>query len=257
MSIAVAGRRPAEQFILNDFNAPLADLWREIINDPEGLAARYAAIWQRQEHGQEVEFYNFIRAEFNRRPRADQFLFLLARCAKAAVRYNSRGEFNQSPDPRRRGMIPATMRDNLLATSALFRGKANVHSLDYIALCQRATLQDVIYMDPPYQGVCKERDKRYSASLTHAHFVDALREMNARELSFLVSYDGRTGDKRHGEPLPEDMELTLVELEAGRSSQSTLLGRDEMTIESLYLSAPLVRRLKARVAQRATQLLLV
>jgi DNA adenine methylase len=33
--------------------------------------------------------------------------------------------------------------------------------------------------------------------------------------------------------------LTLVEIEAGRSSQATLLGRKEMTVESLYLSPAL------------------
>ena len=251
MSIAVAGNQLAMRFVLNDFNTPLAALWREIIDDPEGLAGRYGAIWHEQKDGKEIEFYNQIRAEFNRQPRADQFLFLLARCAKAAVRYNSKGEFNQSPDPRRRGMIPATMRGNLLATSALLRGRTKVHSLDYAALCQTAKLQDVIYMDPPYQGVCKERDKRYSSTLAYAHFVDSLREMNARGLSFIVSYDGRTGDKQHGEPLPGNMDLTLVELEAGRSSQATLLGRDEITIESLYLSAPLVRRLKVNTAPKA------
>ena len=246
MSIAVAGNLLAERFIINDFNTPLASLWREIIDYPERLASRYAAIWHKQEHGKEVDFYKQIRTEFNFRPRTEYFLFLLARCAKAAVRYNKKGEFNQSPDPRRRGMIPATMRRNLAATSRFFQDRSEIHSMDYIELCQAAKAQDVIYMDPPYQGVCRERDKRYSSPLAYTNFVDALREMNERGLSFIVSYDGRTGNKQHGEPLPKDMNLTLVELEAGRSSQATLLGRDETTVESLYLSAPLMRRLKSK-----------
>lgn len=257
MSIAVAGGKLAKRFVVNDLNRPLAELWREIINDPQGLANRYATIWHKQEHGKGTEFYNRVRAEFNRQPRADRFLFLLARCVKAAVRYNGRGEFNQSPDPRRRGMIPATMRGNLLATSALFRGKAEVYALDYAEICQNVKPKDVIYMDPPYQGVCKERDKRYSSSLAYAAFVETLRAMNSRELSYIVSYDGRTGDKRHGKPLPQDLGLALVELEAGRSSQATLLGRDEITFESLYLSASLVRRLEAESTPMAVQPLLV
>jgi DNA adenine methylase len=44
--------------------------------------------------------------------------------------------------------------------------------------------------------------------------------------------------------LPAKLHLTLVELEAGRSTQSTLLGRDEMTIESLYLSPALAAELE-------------
>jgi DNA adenine methylase len=37
--------------------------------------------------------------------------------------------------------------------------------------------------------------------------------------------------------------LHLVELDAGRSSQATLLGRAEVTVESLYLSPALAERL--------------
>ena len=67
--------------------------------------------------------------------------------------------------------------------------------------------------------------------------------MNDQRLSFMVSYDGRTGEKRHGKPLPEHLELTHLDIHAGRSSQSTLLGVDHATVESLYLSPALLWRL--------------
>jgi DNA adenine methylase len=68
--------------------------------------------------------------------------------------------------------------------------------------------------------------------------------LNARDISYIVSYDGRTGTKVHGRSLPRDLNLRHIELEAGRSSQETLLGRDAVTIESLYLSPALTERLK-------------
>src|SRR5207245_1394089 len=74
-------------------------------------------------------------------------------------------------------------------------------------------------------------------------FVEVLGTLNARDISYLVSYDGRTGDKVHGRQLPKHLNLHLVELEAGRSSQATLLGRNEVTIESLYLSPALTDRI--------------
>jgi len=77
-------------------------------------------------------------------------------------------------------------------------------------------------------------------------FVEVLGTLNARDISYLVSYDGRTGDKVHGQQLPKHLNLHLVELEAGRSSQATLLGRNEVTIESLYLSPALTDRLHIR-----------
>jgi DNA adenine methylase len=51
-----------------------------------------------------------------------------------------------------------------------------------------------------------------------------------------------------------------VELEAGRSSQATLLGRAEVTVESLYLSPALAERLnpgphRSRRANRQLELL--
>lgn len=53
---------------------------------------------------------------------------------------------------------------------------------------------------------------------------------------FIVSYDGRTGDKTYGEPLPDSLGLTHIEVHVGRSTQATLLGRDHDTFESLCLS---------------------
>ena len=256
MTIAVATEKLAKRFVINDINGPLADLWRRIIQDPSGLASDYERLWKEQGE-QRIEFYNAVRARFNGEHREEDFLFLLARCVKAAIRYNSKGEFNQSPDPRRSGMLPARMRGNLLAASALLRGRTTVRSADYAVLCRDARPQDVIYMDPPYQGVSKEKDARYSSSLAFSHFVEALHEMNQRELSYIVSYDGRTGDKVHGEPLPKRLGLTLIELEAGRSSQATLLGRDEITVESLYISAPLMARLEGVPAIEAVSPLLL
>lgn len=66
-----------------------------------------------------------------------------------------------------------------------------------------------------------------------------------RGLSFILSYDGRTGRKSHGDELPAELGLTRVEIKAGRSAQSTLLGRNDMTYESIYLSQELARRATA------------
>src|SRR5207245_10418317 len=83
--------------------------------------------------------------------------------------------------------------------------------------------------------------------------------LNARDISYLVSYDGVTGDKVHGQQLPKHLNLHLVELEAGRSSQATLLGRNEVTIESLYLSPALTDRLhiRRRYPKRAAEQLVL
>jgi DNA adenine methylase len=135
------------------------------------------------------------------------------------------------------------MRTNIFGVSNLLKGKTEFSSLDYRNVLVKAKTTDLVYMDPPYQGVCGERDSRYFSGIHHGDFLSSLEELNSREIPYIVSYDGRSGDKTFGEPLPASLDLTRVELEAGRSSQATLLGRDEVTYESLYLSSALTDKL--------------
>ncbi|MBI1822189.1 MAG: DNA adenine methylase [Nitrospirae bacterium] len=242
ISIAVAARRMAKAYLINDWNKPLAELLRLIVEFPADTASFYEAIWNEQ-HGNSIEHYYRIRQDFNRTQDPRLFLYLLARCVKGSVRYNSEGMFNQSPDKRRHGTQPKTMRANIFGVSTLLKGKTEFSSLDYRDVLVKAKTTDLVYMDPPYQGVCGDRDSRYFSGIYHSDFVAALEELNSRGISYIVSYDGRRGDKTFGELLPAPLKLTRIELEAGRSSQATLLGRDEVTYESLYLSRVLSDKL--------------
>ncbi len=244
ISLACAGRSRSRGYWLNDGNRPLIELLERIVNHPEQTADFYESIW-RDEATDHLEHFYSIRERFNATGDARLLLYLLARCVKGAVRYNSDGEFNQSPDKRRLGTHPVRMRANLLAVSGLLRGKAAFTSLDYREVFGKVTLRDVVYMDPPYQGVCNTRDHRYSSGIEFADFVAGLEELNRRGIRYLVSYDGRLGDKSYGEPLPDFLDIVLVEIEAGRSSQATLLGQEAITVESLYLSRPLAEELGA------------
>jgi DNA adenine methylase len=238
ITLAVAARHLAERHLIADLNEPLVELWRAIIGSPEKLARQYETLWRAQ-HDDRRQYYDKVRDEFNRTGKPDRFLYLLARCVKASVRYNADGQFNQSPDNRRLGALPETMRLHILGASHLLRGKTECIAGDYKEAVARATRDDLVYLDPPYQGVCGERDPRYLRGVVFQEFVEVLEWLNYRDIKYLVSYDGRTGARVHGRKLPERLRLHHVELHAGRSSQSTLLGREEITIESLYLSPAL------------------
>jgi DNA adenine methylase len=243
VSLAAATAGIGQRFVLNDANAPLIALWQAILTDPPTLADQYAALWQAQ-IGDEAAAYDRVRAAFNREPAPHLLLFLLARCVKAAVRYNARGEFNQSADHRRRGMQPATMRRHLIAASDLLASRATLMCADFRAVLSHATPADVVYFDPPYQGVCHQRDPRYLAQVAVADLIDAFDQLNRRGIAYVVSYDGRTGSKTFGDPLPPELGLQRYEIDAGRSSQATLLQRSARTYESLYLSPVLIERLQ-------------
>ncbi len=242
VSLAAAAQKRSSVFHLNDLNGPLIELWRAIVLSPEKLAKEYEILWHAQLDDPKTH-YGQVREEFNRTKKNACMLYLLARCIKASVRYNADGEFNQSPDNRRRGTTPETMRHHLLGASSLLKGKSFFSSVDYRDLVLQATPEDMIYLDPPYQGVCGTRDSRYFAGVRFHEFVEILETLNRRNIRYLVSYDGRTGGKTHGENLPTHLDLTHLELSAGRSSQATLLGRKEVTVESLYLSPALRQEL--------------
>lgn len=242
ITIAAAAKKRGEFYHINDLNKPLMDLWLAIVQAPEEISSRYETLWYQQLQDPR-SYYDSVRNDFNRTGRPDLLLYLLARCVKGAVRYNSQGEFNQSPDNRRLGMKPETMRLQILGASHHLKGKATITSSDYRDILDRATVADLVYMDPPYQGVSGNRDTRYLHNVQLCDFAHALDKLNQRGIRFLVSYDGRTGDKTYGKFLPRELNLTRIELVAGRSSQATLLGRNDVTVESLYLSPSLADEL--------------
>lgn len=246
ISLAAACSQQADSFLINDANVPLVALWKRIICAPQQIAEEYRHLWEEQQ-GQEQQYYYSVRDKFNKSQEPHYLLYLLARCVKASVRYNSSGEFNQSSDNRRCGTQPSTMQQNIFRASHLLRDRTELRHGDYQAAIQAVTAEDVVYMDPPYQGVCGRRNPRYSSNLELDDFVDALLLLNKKQISYIISYDGRTGEKSFGVPLPDRLRLRHIEIKAGRSTQATLLGRDDQTYESLYFSPALVSRLEPRV----------
>lgn len=256
ISIAASARRLVTAFWLNDAHVPLIDLWKEILARPEKLAADYEQLWHDQS-GRERKFFDEVRDRFNQDGAPVDFLYLLARCVKAAIRYNSDGQFNNTPDNRRKGARPDEMRQRIVHASALLKRATRLTAWDYKKVLADCTPNDLVYMDPPYQGVCGRRDQRYLPKFDHDEFCRELHTLNERGIPFIVSYDGRTGDKIFGELLPDDLGLTRLEVHAGRSTQATLLGRSDVTYESLYLSAGLANSPRSKSRRRERQLSLI
>jgi DNA adenine methylase len=249
---------------LNDSLAPLAGLWRAIVDTPDRLADAYERLWQAQLADPRA-YYDRVRALYNRRAQRAtasgakalgrgaaepaRLLFLLARCVKNAVRFNRDGAFNQSPDTRRLGTQPARMRRHITGAAALLAGRATITAGDYAARLARATPRDVVYLDPPYQGTSGTRDPRYHQSLDLDRLIADLARLVARDVPVIVSFDGRSGDRSYGAALPTRLGLVHLEVNAGRSTQATLHGRTADTVESLYVSPRLSRLREARAGR--------
>ena len=239
ITIAAAKAGRAGHYVVNDLNRPLVDVLQSAIETPKTLIADYTKVWSEQfsYEGGSVEHFYKVRDDFNGgNQSAANMLYLLARCVKGSVRYGSNGQFNQSPDKRRNGTSPKTLKPNVDAISYYLKGRTSFSSKDYREVLEEARPGDIVYMNPPYQGVSNVRDSRYYSGIDFADFVEAIDRLNRRGIDFLISYDGKCGDKQYGEDLPDGLDLQKVLLNAGLSSQSLLLGKKEVTYEALYIS---------------------
>ena len=137
-----------------------------------------------------------------------------------------------------------------MAISYYLKGKTCFMSNDYREVLDMVKKGDVVYMDPPYQGVSNVRDSRYFSGIDFDDFVDAVDALAKKEVDFLISYDGKCGDKQYGEDLPIELGLKKVLLKAGLSSQSLLLGKKEITYEALYVSKGLQQHITPLLEQQ-------
>lgn len=248
MTLWAAHHGIARRYVIADVLEPVARLWQAIIDEPEVTAERYRDVWLGQREG-DADYFNRVRARFNAEADPVDLLYLICRCVKNAVRFNARGAFTQSVDRRRLGMQPDRMAAAIAGASQVLRGRTEIRSGDWLATTTAAGPRDFIYLDPPYLGTTVGRDKRYAQQLGQDQLIDGLERLIARRARFALSYDGMTGEKSYGPPLPDALGLNRLLLDAGTSSQATLSGRSERTVESLYLSPGL---LVARATAEAT-----
>ena len=251
MTIAAAADMRAASYLVNDLNGPLVGLIEEVVSDPDGFLQDYSAVWEAQfsfPGGHLAHFYK-VRDDFNSGDtRPANLLYLLARCVKGSVRYGRNGNFNQSPDKRRHGTSPSKLAKNVKCVSNLLNGITQFSAVDYREVFDRAVPGDVVYMDPPYQGVSDARDCRYLSGVSFNEFAESLEVLNRKGVDFLISYDGACGGHEYGKDLPDGLGCRKVMLKAGLSSQALLLGRKSVTYEALYVSrglTPFMPEIKA------------
>lgn len=252
MTIWAASQNAASRYVIGDVLKPIAELWFAIVNDPEGVAGRYREIWNGQAQAGD-EYFNAVRSRYNESRDPVDLLYLVCRCVKNAVRFNKKGGFTQSHDKRRLGVKPDRMQAAIADASRLLRGKVEVRQGDWLETVKDARPDDFVYMDPPYLGTTVGRDKRYAEQLEFTRLKDGLAQLRERNIRFALSYDGMTGEKIYGEPLPDHLGLTRLLLSAGKSSQATLSGRSEETVESLYLSPGLAEPSSTIVRREVVQ----
>lgn len=252
VTLYAAAHNMADHYVISDLLDPLARLWQQVINRPDQTAKRYSEIWCGDIDEANDRFLT-IRSRYNQEQDPVDLLYLVARCVKNAVRFNRSGNFTQSADKRRLGTAPHKMERSIFAASALLKGRTTVRSEDFRSCICNASSRDLVYMDPPYHGTTYGKDKRYFMQVTKNDLIEGIEILNDNDIPFILSYDGKTGNSEYTEELPSELKMKRLWISGGISSQATLSGQRQETVESLYLSHQLLHLAENWCAQKGKE----
>ncbi len=217
--------------VCGDICKPLIDLWKEIRDNPESLADGYTTRWTRiREEGYTA--YYAIRDDFNKEKSPYDLLFLSRTCVNGLIRFNEKGEFNNSFHYSRPGIKPDSLRKIIYDWSSRLQ-ETDFMSEDYTITTASAKAGDIIYLDPPYFHT----KGRYFGTIDFERFLAYLEDLNKRGIKYLLSFDGKRGNADYTVSLPKDLYKRHEFLPSGNSTFKKVIDKqNEKVFESLYLN---------------------
>jgi len=217
--------------ICGDICTPLIDLWKLIQKAPWDLLDKYRVLWYRLQTEGYMVYYE-VRERFNRTRDPSDLFFLSRTCVNGLIRFNQRGEFNNSLHHTRKGIDP----DRLAEVLALWLPRIrNVEFIagDYEYTVSTAASGDFVYLDPPYFHT----KGRYHGRIDYERFFKFLEALTKRGVRFALSFDGSRGNTRYSAEIPGNLYKRQVEIESGYSSFRKVMGGScEMVKETVYLN---------------------
>jgi DNA adenine methylase len=221
----------ASNALASDIYQPLIDFWNLVQKAPNELIDDYSQQWERLQLDLPAYFY-VVRDRFNSTKDAKDLNFLLRTCVNGIVRFNDKGEFNNSFHLSRKGMNPKLFSNNVRIWSEQIKG-VEFSCCDYEATLNRCKKGDFVYFDPPYLG----SKNRYIDDLDFDRLIKNLENLNLREVKWALSFDGSRGDKDLSADIDNSIFKRKVMISNGHSAVKRVLnGPLEEVHESLYLN---------------------
>lgn len=231
--------------IAGDLYQPLIELWRMVQSNPHALISDYEKQWLllneeldslanniHESDRRLPEYYYLVRDRFNQLLRPTDLNFIMRTCVNGIVRFNDKGEFNNSFHLSRRGMEPSRFSRIVLDWHQRLDG-VHFHCADYRNTLCLAEEGDFVYLDPPYAG----SSNRYISDLQTEAFFDELAKLNNRRVKWALSFDGSRGDQSMLHAVPPSLFKRHLMIGSGLSAVNKVLnGPVEDVRESLYLN---------------------
>ncbi len=217
--------------IAGDICEPLVELWKLIQASPELLIADYYKNWLRLQDEGHLVFYE-IRERFNINQKPSDLYFISRTCVNGLIRFNSKGEFNNSLHHTRPGIHPKR------AEIIIFDWSKRLADVEFRVGDYRETTKDfqagdLIYLDPPYFHT----KGRFFGTIEFEEFLEYLKALNQKRIKFVLSYDGRRGEKTYSVPMPKSLYKRRYLISSGNSPFKKVIDKTaEMVEEALYLN---------------------
>ena len=235
--------------LAGDVIPELIQLWHEVQQRPGQLAADYELRWQRLQSEGHLAYYE-IRESFNRTRSAADFLFLTRTCVNGLVRFNARGDFNNSLHHTRPGIHPGRLRA-LIALWSRLVARTTFACADYRETLAHARKGDFVFLDPPYGGT---RGRYLTEGVDLTDLYGELERLNRRGITWMMTFDGTAGDRIYDSAPPPTLYKSRLLVATGHSPFTRLMktSLDEVS-ETVYLNFDVAREVVAEHAESLEQ----
>jgi DNA adenine methylase len=215
-----------------DIIPELIALWNAVKANPEKTASEYKKRWEKLQKNGYTVYYD-IRDSFNATRNEYDFLFLTRTCVNGLIRYNDKGEFNNSFHLTRPGIHPARLSSIINEWHFIIKN-IDFYNCDYRELIETARKDDFFFLDPPYGGT----KGRYTKEKFDTHeFYMQLDKLNTAGAKWILTFDGSAGSRTYSYEVPEEIYTHKETIITGLSPFTKMMNaRIDVVEESVYFN---------------------
>ena len=224
--------RKIHKAVASDIIPELVNLWNQIKNNPEQVAFEYKIRWDRLQYKGHDVYYE-VRDNFNKTKNEFDFLFLTRTCVNGLIRYNSKGEFNNSMHKNRPGITPQRLKTTILKWSYFIKD-VEFRKCDYRETLGDANKNDFIFLDPPYGGT---KDRYTKTEFDLEQFYSELERLNSVGAKWILTFDGVAGSRNYDYQIPKEIFKHKTKIKTGNSPFTKIMKTTvDAVFESVYFN---------------------
>jgi DNA adenine methylase len=216
----------------SDIIPELVALWKAIQTAPTATAEEYRRRWERLQNKGSAVYYE-VRDSFNATRNEHDFLFLTRTCVNGLVRYNDRGEFNNSFHLTRPGINPDTLRGIIYQWHQSIR-EIDFRCCDYRELLSETRAGDFVFLDPPYGGT---KGRYWQEPFDTCALFAELERLNHIGVKWILTFDGAAGGRSYAYAPPVGLYTIKLDMVTGLSPFTRMMKTSaDVVHESVYLN---------------------